>query len=187
MDKFLAEWLIYIVMGLVFAAVGGAWYFINKTKRKRPPVPVELSNVPPAPDRNKPPEEVFIDNLVAVDARVYDNSTRTVKNETIPADAVRQMRHDFGNLGRRWYRDGHWRYAVVRLTSNTYIPVGEYMDLSLKNPPERLHRALQQQETATFYKPRDNRGLLAKYGHYLLFAGVVIVILFLWGANMMKG
>jgi hypothetical protein len=182
-----------VIMGLALVAVGSVWFFIkNRKKDKVTLVPSEL--LPSSSGHNgnghkpaKDAKDSFIDNLVAVDARVYDNATRTVRNETIPAEGVRQIRKDNGNLGRRWFRDGQWRYAAVRLTTGVLVPVDSFMSLSLKNPPERLHRALQQQETATYYKPHDNRGTLAKYGAYLLFAGAVIVILFLWGATMLKG
>lgn len=182
----------YIIIGLLFGIVGCVWYFISHRKPtkssathviERKAQPVTLPS-----DNHKAEEPAgFIDNLVEVPARIYDNLTRTVKNGMLPASDVRQIRQDYGNLGRRWFRDNEWRYSIVRLTNGKCIPTQQFMTLSLKNPPERLHRALQQEETESFYKPRDNRSLLAKYGAYLLFAGVVIVILFLWGANMMKG
>jgi len=181
--------LMYVILGLGFIAVGSLIFFIKN--RKKDAVKLVPASTLPTPKNGHRPEEdtgdPVIDNLVELPARVYDNLTRSVKNEDLKAGAVRQIRKDYGNVGRRWFRDGQWRYAVVRLTTGLYVPVDHYMSLSLKNPPERLHRALQQQETTTFYRPHDNRGTLAKYGAYLLFAGAVIVILFLWGASMLKG
>jgi hypothetical protein len=184
--------LMYGIIGFAFLAIGSVVFFVRQGKHKNTPeskvklVPAET--LPSARGQStKPPADTFIDGLVAVPARIYDNTIRTVKNEMLPADGVRQVRKEYGNLGRRWFRDGEWRYALVRLVSGAYVPVDHYMSLSLKNPPERLHRALQQQETATFYKPHDNRGIMAKYGAYLLFAFAVVALLFLWGANMMQG
>lgn len=134
----------------------------------------------------KPPPENFIDNLVSVPARIYDNRTRTVYNADLPAADVRQIRRDFGNLGRMWFYNNEWRYAIVRKNDSTCEPIQRFMASSLNNPPERLHRALQQEETESYYNPRDNRGILAKYGAYLLFAGIAIGVLFLWGANIMR-
>ena len=180
----------YGIIGFIFLAIGSVWFFVRQGKHKNSPV-AKVKLVPaetlPGVRNPKAPVDSFIDNLVAVPARIYDNTTRTVKNEDLPADGVRQIRKEYGNLGRRWFRDGQWRYEAVRLITGAYVPVDKYMSLSLKNPPERLHRALQQQETATFYKPHDNRGIMAKYGAYLLFAFAVVALLFLWGANMMQG
>ena len=182
----------YALVLLVFGAVGCVIYFLRHKKNKKHGtarmVPaVETKKNSPKNSKFEVPVDDFIDNLVEVPARIYDNATRSVKNGMLSANEVRQIRKDFGNLGRRWYQNGDWRYAAVRLSDGTCKPVQKYMSLSLKNPPERLHRALQQEETESFYKPRDNRSVLAKYGAYLLFAGAVIVILFLWGANMLKG
>jgi hypothetical protein len=182
--------LTYALMGFGFLAVISVWFFVKNRKQKDDKVSLVPASLPSSRNGHRPEEDTgdpIIDNLVELPARVYDNFTRSVKNEDLKAGAVRQIRKDYGNVGRRWFRDGQWRYAVVRLATGTYIPVDHYMSLSLKNPPERLHRALQQQETTTFYRPHDNRGTLAKYGAYLLFAGAVIVILFLWGATMLKG
>ncbi len=173
------------LMAIGFAVIACAVYFF---RNRRP----HKSNSTRVIETTKQEIKVdksadFMDSLVEVPARIYDNATRTVKNAMLDAASVRKIRQEYGNLGRRWFRDGEWRYAIVRLTSGDCIPLQQFMNLSLKNPPERLHRALQQEETESFYRPRDNRSTLAKYGPYLLFAGVVIVILFLWGANMMQG
>lgn len=182
----------YVYVACVFGIAIFAFIFFKNRKPKKSNAVRLVPAVEPKPSKNgkKPEEPVesdYIDKLVEVPARIYDNATRTIKNGMLPANEVRSIREKYGNLGRRWFQDGEWRYAIVRLTDGTCKPVQMYMSASLKNPPERLHRALQQEETETFYKPHDNRGVLAKYGHYILFAGVVIVILFLWGANMMNG
>lgn len=179
------------LMAIGFAVIFSVWYFIKHRKPKKSTSSRIVENTKqtataPALPKDESPAD-FVDSLVEVPARIYDNATRTVKNAMLDATSVRKIRQTYGNLGRRWFRDGEWRYAIVRLMSGECIPLQQFMVLSLKNPPERLHRALQQEETESFYKPRDNRSALAKYGPYLLFAGVVIVILFLWGANMMQG
>ena len=202
----------FLLVVLILGALGCVVYFV-RGRRRRPLPPAEGDQTAAQPDHSLTnsredsvsletadghhvsgnghhPEEPadFIDRkLVPVPARIYDNSARTVASGMLTANEVRQVRKDYGNLGRRWFRDGRWLYAVVRLVDGKCVPLQQYMTLSLKNPPERLHRALQQEETEAFYKPRDSRSILAKYGAYLLFAGIVVVILFLWGANMMKG
>jgi hypothetical protein len=183
----------YIYVGCIFGLAIFAFIFFKNRKPKKSSATRLVPAVEPKQSKSGIKLEVpaepkdYIDKLVEVPARIYDNATRTIKNGMLSAKEVRNIREKYGNLGRRWYQDGDWRYAIVRLNDGTCKPVQHYMSASLKNPPERLHRALQQEETETFYKPRDNRSVLAKYGHYILFAGVVIVILFLWGANMMNG
>ncbi len=185
----------YFFVAIGFGVLVLLWYLL--TKHKKPgahPVKPEGKKLSPvAPVKGGGNHHNADDpigstglHLTPVLARIYDNVTRTIRNEELPVDAIKQIRTDYGNLGRRWLRDGEWLYEMVRLTAGDYVPVQKYISLSLKNPPERLHRALQQEETESYYRPRDNRGILAKYGSYLLFAGVVVVILFLWGANMMR-
>jgi hypothetical protein len=179
----------YVLVALVLGCITLAFILLKRHNTNSRRVPIEKQGKQTKPSNNghnSGNPTGYIDNLVAVPARIYDNFTRTVKTGMLPAEGVRQIRKDYGNLGRRWEYNGEWVYSVVRLVTGKYVPTQQYMTLSLDNPPERLHRALQQQETEAFYRVRDNRSVLAKYGAYLLFAGVVIVILFLWGANMMQ-
>lgn len=175
----------YLLVGTILMAGMLVIFFIQSKRNKRNPPRNRVDTTKDSKIKS-PSEDEFIDDLVAVPARVYDNRTRRIYNRMLPASDVRQIRRDFGNLGRMWYWNNEWRYAVVRLVDGTCRPVQNYMTRSLDNPPEKLHRALQQEETEALFSPRDNRGVLTKYGAYLLFAGVVIGILFIWGANIMR-
>jgi hypothetical protein len=126
-------------------------------------------------------------NFTPVLSRVYDNSFRYISNQMVSVEDIIKIRETWGNMGRRWYFEGDEVYALVRLTNLSYLPIERYFSLSLKNPPEKLHRTLEQEETEEYFKPQDSRGILAKYGAYILVAVVVCVALFLWGASVLQG
>ncbi len=126
-----------------------------------------------------------LDQFVEVEARVYDNDTRMIYNAVIPGDIVREIRHECGNLGRKWLREGKWIYALNKRIDGRYKPVE--VPVTLDDPPSELHRALQQYEVPIVYNFEESKGLLQKWGHIIMFCGVAAVALFILIAQNIQG
>jgi hypothetical protein len=128
---------------------------------------------------------VTIDKFVEVEARVYDNESRTIYNSLIGADIVRQIRKEYGNLGRKWLRDGKWVYALNKLVNGSYRPV--QVPLTLQDPPSELHRALQQHEIDIIFNVEESKGLLQKWGSIIFICGLALVAVFILIAQNIQG
>lgn len=116
-----------------------------------------------------------------VEARVYDNTTRTIYNTTIPGKVVARIREQDGNLGRKWLKDGKEAYALNKVGSNEYKVVR--VPITMDQPPSKLHRALQQQEIEICYNVQPVEGMFQKLLPILIWSGAIIFIMFLMVSN----
>lgn len=116
-------------------------------------------------------------------SRIYDNLRRAIYNETLPGETIDEIKSKYGNLGRRWNRDGNELYTFVKTVDEEYIPVSRYMKITRDNPPSLLHGALIQPQTAIAFNVKIQRNFMQKWGPILLFAGVGIFCMVLLIAN----
>jgi hypothetical protein len=189
---------IKFIIALVVLGIGFAIYkaFFSKRRPPKTDKPITPKDEIPSDSVDGSGEEgsyteaqktIIEGKFVPVIARIYDNNLRVARMGTLDAKAVQQIRKDFHNLGRKWLWNNDWVYAVCLMANGDYCPVSRYMTEYLGNPPEKLHRALQQEETEVYFAARDDRTTLQKYGVYILFAIVALVVLFFWGAALIKG
>lgn len=173
MDNFLMTYIIPIAgAGVLF----GVYYFLFK--KKPMPLKQEITEVSTQAkegeeEKDKKEEEVF----EAVEARIYDNYTRSIYNSIIQGGTVKEIRKLFGNLGRKWFKDGQWLYALNKSEEGLYSPV--VVPATMKEPPSKLHRALVQHAIGIMYDVKEERGLLQKYMPILIWTGVMIFIMFM--------
>jgi len=134
---------------------------------------------------SKPSEIDVIENKDGenVRARIYDASIRKAYCDDIPLATVDVIKTKYKNLGRKWLYLGEWVYALVKDDQGGYSPlvVTETMDF----PPSSLHRALQQDAVTIFYDVTVEKSFIEQNWKYLLFAGVVIFLL--WTLVAPKG
>ncbi len=166
-----------VIIGIIAVIKARRSNGIKTSKVKRNEIPTAINN-----DKQTP--ETSIDQFVEVEARVYDNGTRQIYNSMIPAAVVRQIRKDFGNLGRKWLRDGRWVYALNKTDSGTYRPV--QVPKTLGDPPSELHRALQQQETAIVFNVEEPQSVIQKYGIYIWVGVITAVAIFVLIGNQIQ-
>jgi len=107
--------------------------------------------------------------------RVYNNKTRRVSNEELPFETVEEIREKFGNLGRKWLRDGKWVYALNKLVEGGYTIVG--IPQTMEHPPSSLHRALMQHAVDEYYDMTPDKNFFQEHGKILLFVGAIIFLL----------
>jgi hypothetical protein len=172
-------WIIIIIGIITIAGFLTISRFIKSTRYKKP-TSKKITN-----EEKTTLHQTGIQQFVAVEARVYDNETRTIFNATIPGDTVKHIREKYGNLGRKWLRDGQWLYALNRLEGGIYKPVD--VPMTLNDPPSELYRALQQDETAITYDMKETQGILQKYGHIIWIGAIAAVIIFILMANVLNG
>jgi hypothetical protein len=163
------------IIGAIIALVvgGGLYYWFSWRKR----VPSSASK----PDINKAKETELKTNTEPEEARVYDNITGRVSNETLPGGVIDQMMNKYGNIGRKWLRDGKWLLAVNKRKAAdgivSYIPV--IVPATLENPPSRLRRAISHPYIEITHNVRQPKSLMQKYGSILIFAGVGVLLAFM--------
>lgn len=165
----------WVLIGLVLAIGVTIFYLWSRHKKRKP----AKSSKP-----ETEVEETGIDQFVAVEARVYDNETRTAYNATIPGKTVREIRQKCNNLGRKWLKDGKWLYALNKKESGQYVPVS--VPQTMENPPSELHRALMQQEIDIVYNVDQEKSFAQKWGHVLLFTGACVAVLALFILQRMQ-
>ena len=172
----------YLELGLgvmLILALRSVWRFMGRNSLRQAKVEKEIKIA-----ASKPEAKDGIDQFVEVDARIYDNTTRTIYNKTIDADTVREIRSKYGNLGRKWLRDGKWLYALNK-TDAGYKPVS--VPMTLDDPPSELHRALQQHETGIVFNVEQAESLFGKYGPYIWIGIIGIVAIFMLIADRRGG
>jgi hypothetical protein len=168
-----------IGLGVLVIVVGwSVWRFTNKGANRAE------KEIKIAAKKHSDKKREGLDQFVEVDARIYDNTTRTIYNQTIDADIVRDIRAKYGNLGRTWLRDGKWVYALNK-TDAGYKPV--VVPMTLKDPPSELHRALQQHETGIVFNVEQPDSLFGKYGPYIWIGIIGVVAIFMLLADMRGG
>lgn len=182
---FTSPFYIVIVAGVIVVSTGYLLYTLLKKHRIAPAKRPQPSKAQAAAVTTPQAPQNPIDRFVEVEARVYDNETRTVYNATIAADIVRQIRKEYRNLGRTWIRDGKKVYALNKRENGTYAPV--IPTETMEQPPSMAHEAITQPEVDVVFDVSQERNFLQKYGHILLFTGAVIFIMFLLTANVMSG
>lgn len=177
--------MIYVLMVLIFGVIGCVLIYFDKRKKVRNFKVIPTKQLGTKAAKAQTIDE-YMNEIVAVDAYVYQDASRRAINVTIPGDTVKIIRKEFGSLGRLWNQDGSQVYAFEQEVNGHYIPVERAFSSDMANPPQKGFRATQQQKTERFFTSKDNRNLFQKYGHILLFAGVVLFIMFLVIAKKMK-
>jgi hypothetical protein len=103
----------------------------------------------------------------------------------IPGKIVREIRQKHGNLGRKWFRENKWLYALNKKESGEYVPVS--VPQTMDDPPSELHRALMQQEIDIVFDVQSAKSFMQKWGHVLLFVGAIVFVIFLVIMQTMQG
>jgi len=170
----------YLVIGIGAVGILALWSAYRFTRLGKRPLPFAKENKL-AKAEAKDEKTEGIDQFVEVEARVYDNTNRTIYNATIPASVVRQIRATHANLGRKWLRDGKWMYALNKTDTGAYKPV--QVPMTLNDPPSELHRALQQQETGIVFNVEMSESVFGKYGPFIWIGIIGAVAIFLLMAN----
>ncbi len=179
--------LIYLIAALIFGGGFCIYHYRSKGKQggaERVTEGARRGAVAVAAEAEIPPGT---DRFVEERARIYDNTTGHVYSGMIPADGVRQLRRDFGNLGRKWHREGEWLYEVVRLVDGKYKRLQDFFAPDLANPPTKGFRAITQPATTAWFKTRVVGNVLQRYGWALVFAGVVVFLMFIMTVKAMQG
>lgn len=174
-DFFNSQVFNYVLVGLILGIIVTAYYLWDRHKKRKL---VKITH--PETEGG----ETGIDRFVAVEARVYDNETRTVYNATIPAKIVREIRLKYSNLGRKWFREGKWLYALNKKENGEYAPVT--VPQTMDDPPSELHRALMQQEIDIVYNVESGKSFMQKWGHVLLFTGACVAVMALFILQRMQ-
>jgi hypothetical protein len=184
------NWILFIAFGLVVAGIYGLYRVVgsgkvkaHKTAAHTPEVDTQIRR-DVADGKLTEQEAADISKFVAVDARIYDNTNMTTYHQTLPGKIVREIREEFGSLGRKITEDGQAIYAIVRTGAATWRPLN--IPMTLDEPPSKLYRALQQQEVGIVFDVTVEESFWGKWWYALLLAGVIAFIMFVVIMEVMK-
>jgi len=164
--------LIVPILGAVLIVGVAIWFDRRRSKKAiNKLTQAKANNLPETKEPEKPD--------FTVDARIYDNSMRTVYLGEVHRNDIENTQKACGNLGRKYIYEGKSVYALVKKITGEFVPMGFYLSHSMDNPPARLFDALQQQETHIIYDVRSEKGLLQKLGPILLFVFGVLFVAFM--------
>ncbi len=145
-------------------------------EKETPPPPVPTTGK--GKKGGKGGKEEAVTKYAAVDAYVYNDMLGRCGPAVIPGDIVKEIIDNYGTLGRpRIEEDGKSRYQLTH-DSDGYKPT--FYPYSPDNSSTRLFRAQSHPEIPVIYDVEMEKGLVEKYGIYILFAGIAIFLM--WSA-----
>ena len=151
-----------IAMAILAGVAIGIWFFVRKKKGKH--------------RRAAKQSQTEIKVLDEYNCLVVDEKTRGFGLEIIPfADLEKIKGNNDKGIGRQWYYDKYEVYYLFRKDDGEYAPVE--VPQTLKEPPSFLYGALQQFHTEKVYDMTVKEGIFAKYGPYLVVAGIAAFVI----------
>lgn len=114
---------------------------------------------------------------------IVDANSRSFGTEEISLYDLQKVKEANDNgIGRQWNYEGKDVYYLFRNKDMVLSPI--MMPVTLETPPSLLYEALSQEDTEIIFDVRKDEGKFAKYGPYLIVAGIAAFVIV---ATMQKG
>ena len=114
---------------------------------------------------------------------VVDENTRSFDVEEITVTELEKVKNaNPDGIGRQWNYEKYELYYLFRNKKGDLSPVN--VPQTLDTPPSLLYEALSQEDTEIIFDVRKEEGAFAKYGPYLIVAGIAAFVII---ATMQQG